>query len=90
MSEVYVVIWEDRHSDTEIQVFANAAEAVLWASEAAKGSDRFDELKEYFYDKPDECPADLNWVKRTSYLYFGQYSCEGDHIEVRKATVRSV
>jgi hypothetical protein len=31
MSEVYVVIWEDRHSDTEIQVFANAAEAVLWA-----------------------------------------------------------
>lgn len=66
------------------------AEAVLWASEAAKGSDRFDELKEYFYDKPDECPADLNWVKRTSYLYFGQYSCEGDHIEVRKATVRSV
>jgi hypothetical protein len=34
--KVYVAIWEDRHSDTEVRVFADKQSAIDWAKTTAR------------------------------------------------------
>lgn len=69
---VYVVLWEDRHADIEPYVFADADAAISWAQGKAREFNRHADL--------DETLTDL--MRRAGWLYYGCYSCEGDHLRV--------
>ena len=74
MKQVYVVIWEDRHTDTGVYVFSDQEKAIAWAKEQAHECDRHGDLDE-------TNPAPNDW------LYYGCYSCEGDHLRVVPRTI---
>lgn len=71
--KVYVVTTNDRHVDIDVEVFKDKNLALAWAKriyrEYSKGDNKVSE-KEY------DLPNSEGW------LYFGSYSCEGDHIIV--------
>jgi hypothetical protein len=82
MSEVYLVITEDRHADVEVTPFTNQAEAVAfaerevsanaWHPESITGEDR--ELNEA--------------MRADGWLWYCQYSTEGDNVRVIRRPVR--
>ena len=75
---VYVVIWEDRHSDTNAIVFDDREKAIAWAKEKAREYDRFDDLDETLTEG----------MITGGWLYYGCYSCEGDHLRVVERRVK--
>jgi hypothetical protein len=73
---VYVVVWEDRHTDTTVFPFVYDADAVSWARAKVRSLD----------------PADLDetlteGMRRAGWLYYGCYSLEGDNIRVVPTTL---
>jgi hypothetical protein len=73
---VYVVLIEDRHADTDAQVFFTELEAITWARAKAK---------EYCHHEQDYEEVELNkWMKKDDWLFFVRYSCEGDSVRVMK------
>ncbi len=77
MTDVYVVITEDRHTDTDAKVFAREADAVAWAE--AETADLLDgsEHPDLAQELNDAMTAD-SWVR------YIPYSLEGDNIRVVK------
>lgn len=75
--QVYVVLWEDRHTDTEPYVFTDAGAAISWARGQARESDRHGDLDEILTDA----------MRTGGWLYYGRYSCEGDHLRVVRCGV---
>lgn len=69
--EVYIVIWEDRHSDTTAYPFTDKEKAISEAKRIAK---------EYAGDKRDYKEHD--YCKDSGWLFYADYSCEGDHTRV--------
>ena len=68
---LYCVIWADRHSDTTVHPFTDADKAISEARRIAKEYCRHEEdYKEHDYGK------DSGW------LFYAEYSCEGDHVRV--------
>lgn len=76
---MFVVIWEDRHSDTEVYVFSKASYAIKWAAKWAHESDKHGFLVEKLTDA----------MIKDGWLYYGCYSPEGCHIRVVECTVDS-
>lgn len=72
LTKLAVAIWEDRHFDTEVELFLDPDEAVEWAREKARESDRFGDLDETLTPP----------MIQAGWLYRGCYSCEGDSIRV--------
>jgi hypothetical protein len=74
---VYPVLWNDRHADPDVYVFANAADAVRWAKSKVR------ELE------PAELDEELTRAMISAgWLYYGRYSLEGDYIRVTSAEVK--
>lgn len=65
--KIYVVIWEDRHTDTDAFVFSTAEKAIEFAKAKAREYDRYG----YFEEKV---------IK--GWLYYACYSTEGDNLRV--------
>lgn len=78
MSDVYVVVWVDRHTDPTVHVFENADIAIEWAKAQARDNDRHDELDETLTGP----------MSADGWLYHGSYSSEGDFLYVVKRTIR--
>ncbi len=75
---VAVVIWVDRHSDTEAYVFHRTADAIEWAKTKARE-----------YGRPEDLDEELTEPMRTDgWLYYGNYSCEGDYLRVVECVIR--
>jgi len=74
---MFVAIWQDRHTDTEVYCFSEAEKAIEWAKKWVRESDRHGELDETMSS------AMING----GWLYYGRYSCEGDNIRVVECTV---
>jgi hypothetical protein len=74
---VYPVLWNDRHADPDVYVFAHADDAVRWAKAKVR------ELE------PSELDEELNAAMvAAGWLYYGRYSLEGDYIRVTSAEVK--
>lgn len=74
----YVVIHEDHHADTDLEVFLDASKAVEYAKATAREYDRFGELDETMTDA----------MKQAGWLYYGRYSCDGDSVRVVKKAMQ--
>ena len=68
---VYCVITEDRHTDTQVEVYADKQVALNRANQIADMSGDGD------YDESDIA----------GWLYFATYSCEGDSVRVIERTM---
>ena len=75
----YVAIWEDRHTDTEVYVFSDKSRAIEWAKANARKADRHSDLDEAMTEP----------MRQGGWLYYGGYSCEGDHLRVVECVVDS-
>ena len=71
---IYIVIVEDRHTDAQVRPFSTAAKAIHEAIKIGKAGAR---SPEDYQQRPDL--ADDEW------LFFAQYSGEGDCVRVVKA-----
>jgi len=71
-SVIYAVIWQDRHADTEVYLFSDPDVAIAWASRQAHEHNLFGDLDEQL----------LPSMIKAGWLYYGCYSCEGDHLRV--------
>ena len=71
--KVYVVIIEDRHSDTDVVVFSSEYEAVEYATGTAK---KYCRHPEYFKESLNDAMIKSGWK------YHATYSCEGDNVRV--------
>lgn len=74
---LYVAIWEDRHADAEPYVFSSADDAIAWARGKARECDWHGELDEELTGP----------MRSAGWLYYGQYSCEGDSLRVVECVV---
>lgn len=76
---MYIVIYEDRHADTDAQVYANRADAIEAAEEMLAENLRH----------PEDLDQDLNdMMKRDGWIWYAAYSCEGDNIRVLHRELR--
>ena len=71
--KIYIVIWKDRHADTEVYPFSNPEEAIAFAKE------KVEENCDYPEDLDEELSAPMI---ADGWIYYGCYSCEGDSIRV--------
>ncbi len=81
MSDVYVLVGEDRHLDVQVEVFTDEVAAVRAAQQFIQehASRTLDELD---LDPED---SELNDAMRADgWLYFQVYSVEGDSVRVVK------
>ncbi len=74
----YVVLLEDRHSDTNVYLFYNEEKAIEEARRIAKENSRNGEIEEEAISIAD------------GWRYIARYSCEGDHTRVLKRTISEV
>ena len=69
--KLYIVIWEDRHSDVTAHPFTDSDKAIAEAKRIAKEYAREEgDYEEHDYGR------DADWI------FYAQYSCEGDHVRV--------
>lgn len=64
----YIVIWEDRHRDVTVHPFSDKKIAISEARKAAKSVCIF--------------PDDYEEEHIDGWLFYAQYSCEGDSVRV--------
>lgn len=62
--KIYNVLWEDRHSDTTATPFLDLDKAKIWAKAQAESVNKF--------------PEDMKEIYIQEWLYYIEYSCEGD------------
>lgn len=62
--KIYIVLWQDRHTDTTAHPFRNFEKAKEWAKKKAL--------------EACHLPEDLNEEQISGWLYFVNYNCEGD------------
>lgn len=77
--EIFVVILEDRHTDTDAEVFSDSTKAIAYARKQAN---------EYADDGVDETLTDA--MRQAGWIHHGCYSCEGDHVRVMRKTLDKV
>ena len=75
---VYAVIWEDRHTDTDVTLFVDPDQAIEWAKQTARDSHRGGDLDEKLTEP----------MSRAGWLYYCCYSTESDCLWVLPCTVR--
>lgn len=69
--KLYIVIWEDRHSDVTAHPFTDPDKAIAEAKRIAKEYAREEcDYEEHDYGRDD------------GWLFYAQYSCESDHVRV--------
>jgi len=72
--KIYIVLWNDRHTDPTAHPFLDFEEAKAWAKEQAENHCHF---KEYLKEEQ---------VK--GWLYFIRYSCEDDCLWITEHKVK--
>ena len=81
LDTVYVMIIEDRHCDTDAQVFLKEQAAIDAARKLAKEECRYEE----------DYSEELNqFMVNDGWVFYATYSCEGDNIRVLKRKVNSI
>lgn len=74
--KVYCIITDDRHSDSDVRVYIDKDMAVRVARWVVKDMrERYDEDERADFGDSDTSPI-KGWI------YYGDYSCEGDSIRV--------
>ena len=68
MTELYIVIWSDRHSDVTVHPFTDKDVAI---SEARRTAKEYCKHPEYYNEEQID-----------GWLFYAQYSCEGDNVRV--------
>ena len=81
MTDVYVVIIEDRHSDTDAEVFTSQEIAILRAGQLV-GS----------YTRDPVEPEDIEYgltasMVRDGWVWYCRYSCEGESVRVLRREI---
>ena len=72
--KLFMVIIEDRHTDVTVHPFSNEGVAIEEANRVAKELGR----EHDFYEEHD-------YGKNDGWLYYANYSCEGDSVRVVEA-----
>lgn len=75
--EIFAVILEDRHTDTDVEVFSDSDIAIGYARKMANEFAHGDEVDETLDDN----------MKEAGWIYHGCYSCEGDSVRVVRKTL---
>jgi hypothetical protein len=79
MADIYIVIIEDRHADTEAVPFTDEDAAVAHAEEYVAGCD----------PDPEDIERELNdAMRRVGWVWYCGYSCEGDSVRVVRRELR--
>jgi len=82
VTDIYLVITEDRHADTEVTPFAGPDEAIAFAGQEAQGCARH----------PEEITGEdreLNDAMRADgWIWYCLYSNEGDNVRVVRRELR--
>jgi hypothetical protein len=80
MTDVYVVLIQDRHADPDVEVFADPVDAIEYAEKEVRDGARgnIDDIE--YYEITDS-------MRRDGCLMFATYSCEGDSVRVTKHQV---
>lgn len=82
MGDIYLVITEDRHADTEVTPFADEAQALAFAGQEVEGNARHPESIE---------PGDrelTGGMRESGWLWYCCYSTEGDSVRVVRRELR--
>ena len=78
--KVYVVIWEDRHQDTEVFVFTDEERAIVFAE---------DIVGNYGAEDPDDIEIEVEVGERAGrVIYSVIYNVEGDLVWVEEQELR--
>lgn len=75
-TELFIVILEDRHTDTDAEPFTDEKKAIAWARKQAN---------EYARDGVDETLTDS--MRESGWVYHGCYSEDGDNVRVVRKTL---
>lgn len=65
--KIYIVVCDDRHSDLDLQAFTDKDKAISEARKMAKEYSNEGDYEEHDYD---------------GFLFYANYSCEGDKVYV--------
>lgn len=70
---VYIVMWQDRHTDTESYLFHELEDAIVFAKKTAT----------------EECrnPEDLRIIETVGWEFHIEYTCEGDCLWIVRSTI---
>ncbi len=78
-ANVYAVMVFERHSDPDVELFAQEADAVARARE----------LVQEYLRYPEDLDEELTEpMRRGGWLYYGSWSPEGDHVVVVEREIR--
>jgi hypothetical protein len=84
VTDIYLVITEDHHADTEVTPFADPDEAIAFAGQEVRDNARH----------PEEITGEdreLNDAKRADgWIRYCRYSSEGDSVRVARRDLRGV
>lgn len=67
--KAFVVIWNDRHMDTDVTVFLDSDKAIEWARKQAREYDPFNDYQETVLTQD---------MKKCGWIFDVKYSCEND------------
>jgi hypothetical protein len=81
-SDIYIVITEDRHADTEVTPFTYEGDAIRFAEQEVADNARHPESIE----AEDRELSDA--VKADGWLWYCRYSSEGDSVRVVRRELR--
>lgn len=71
---VYVVVWEDRHTDVEVTLFSELQPAIDWV----ESFPRIQQAREI---------GDVEEEQIDGWDYYIVYSCEGDSVRIEKKVI---
>ena len=71
MTKIYIVIWEDRHTDVTAHPFTDKQTAITEARRTAHA----------FAKEPDDY-QEHDYGKNSGWLFYAGYSCESDCVRV--------
>jgi len=72
--KIYVVMWKDRHTDTDAFLFSKLDEAIAFAKDSAETYCHPEDEVDY------DCPG--------GWLFCAEYSCEGDKLWIVEKEVK--
>ncbi len=96
--KIYIVIWEDRHTDVTVHPFTDPDEAIAEAKRIAMEAvmaaqvdlvDIIHTLKQYAdkYDDEEYGYEEPDFGEGEGWLFYATYSCEGDCTRVIEVTM---
>ena len=81
---IYIVMQQDRHTDTKAFVFSTEEKAIAFAQSVIDDN----EESQRYVDYEDSFMSVIE-LKQAGWLFFGQYSVEGDCVCVVKSEIDS-